>query len=312
MRNFIAILVVFLAGCLSFELSREEYCSKAWRWDLECALNKTLSDKELEKVRGLSMMLKGGDCIESSWNVLYWVEENIEYDVYKAHLPIPSIMIRGKEVIVQNPERMYQTPLETSQLRKGICGDYAILMTALLINLNCKPYLLRIEFDQEEAGHLATAIFLDQYYVLDQKLPPMDLGSYYKKWLQEGKRITIVHIYDKENLIGNLTASEMQEFDYVLSESDLKFIENHLREVLRKRLLEDARIPLGYWEYATLRITFYNYAELYTPAYSKKIAEKIAKEVIENFENGNKNWRTFKVKVLQSSADIIVELQLGK
>ncbi|MEM2727161.1 MAG: transglutaminase-like domain-containing protein [Archaeoglobaceae archaeon] len=310
-RLFLILVPLILAGCLSFELSREEYCNKAWRWDLECALNATLNDEEVAKVKDLSIELKGKDCIESSWNVLQWIEENIEYDNLKAQLPTPSIMTRGKEVIVQNPDRMHQTPIETVEIKKGICGDYAILTTALLMNLNCKAYLLRLEFDGEEAGHLATAIFLDQYYVLDQKLPPMDLGSYYKKWLREGKRITVAHIYDKGLLIGEITPEEMQEFDYQLTDSDLKFLENHVRLELKKKLREDSRVPSGYWEYATLKITFQNYAELYTSAFSEKIAEKIAKGVIESVEE-DKGWKAFKLELKQNQMDIIAEIQLAK
>lgn len=313
MKLLLLILIpLVLSGCLSFELSREEYCTKAWRWDLECALNVTLSHEEVSKVKDLSFKLRGDDCIESSWNALQWIEENIEYDNLKAQLPSPTIITRGKEVIVQNPDRIYQTPIETVEIGKGICGDYAILTTALLMNLNCKPYLLRLEFDGEETRHLATAIFLDQYYVLDQKLPPMDLGSYYKKWSREGKRITVAHIYDKGLLIGEITAEEMMEFDYKLSDSDLKFLENHVREELRKKLREDQRIPSGYWEYAKLRITFQNYGELYTPAFSEKIAEKIAKGVIESVEENDKNWRSFKLELKQISGDIIAEVQLAK
>ncbi|MCS7144816.1 MAG: hypothetical protein NZ879_07340, partial [Archaeoglobaceae archaeon] len=309
---FLILIPVFLSGCISFELSREEYCNKVWRWDLECALNETLSEKEVLKVKDLSEMLRGRDCVESSWNILQWVEDNIEYDSYKAILPSPTIITRGEDITVQNPERVHQTPIETLELRKGICGDYAILISALLMNLDCKPYILRFEFESEETGHLATAILFDQYYILDQNLPPMDLGSYYKKWLQEGKRIKIVQIYDKGFLIGNITPSEMRKFDYALSDLDLKSLEAHVRERLKKELMEDPRIPLGYWEYATLRITFYNYAELYTPLYSNKIAENIAEEVVENFEDKNKNWRAFKLGLRQNSNDIIVEVQLAK
>lgn len=306
------LLSLLVSGCLSFGLSRDDYCSKAWRWDLECALNFTLSDEEVVRVRGLSEELRGKDCVESSWNILDWVEENIEYDSYKAMLPSPTIVIRGKEVTIQNPERVYQTPFETLRLKKGICGDYAILTFALLRNLECTAYILKVDFEKEEIGHLATIILADQYYVLDQKLPPMDLGSYYKKWLREGKKITKVHIYDKGLLKASFNSSEINKFDYKITESDLRFLENKIREVLRQRLNEDPRIPSGYWEYAKLKITFQNYAELYTPLFSEKIAEKIAKGVMRSVEETNKKWRVFKLDLMPSSTDLIVEVQLAR
>lgn len=312
MKLLLVLIPLILAGCLSFELSREEYCNKAWRWDLECALNLTLTEEEISKVRDLAESLRGKDCIESSWNVLKWVEENIEYDNFKAQLPSPTIITKGKEVVVHSPERIYQTPIETVELGKGICGDYAILITALMINLNCKPHILRFEFTGEETGHLAVGILLDQYYVLDQNLPPMDLGSYYKKWLHEGKRINKTYIYDFGVLIGEINANEMRNFDYRFSESDLRFLKDQLRYTLREYYREDTRIPQGYWEYLKLKITFQNYAEFYTPAFAKKIAEKISEEVLKTIEENKKDWRAFKLELSQISDDIVVEIQLAK
>lgn len=311
-RAFLLLIPLLISGCLFSELSREEYCEKAWRWDLECALNITLSEGEILKVNDLAKELRGKDCVESAWNVLKWVEENIEYDSQKALLPTPTIFTRGKEVVIQDPERTYQTPSETVKLKKGICGDYAILISALMANLDCKPYILRFEFEGEETGHLATAIFLEQYYILDQKLPPMDLGSYYNKWLGEGKRIKVGYIYDKGLLIGNITPTHMQKFDYKLSVSDLEFLESYLRAELKKRCREDTRIPSGYWEYSRLRITFQNYAELYTPVFSEKIAERVAEKVIEEFEKSKKDWKAFKVEISENSGALVVELELAR
>jgi predicted transglutaminase-like protease len=309
---FLISFILLVSGCLSYELSREEYCEKAWRWDLECALNFTLSDQEITKVRFLAESLRGKDCFESSWNVLKWTEKNIDYDYEKAQLPSPTIITRGREVIVQNPERAYQTPLETVELRRGICGDYAILIAALLTDLGCKPYLVRLEFEGEEAGHLAAAILMDQYYILDQKLPPMDFGSYYKKWLREGKRIEMGYIYENGTLVEKISSAEMLKFDYRFSDSDLRLLEENLKEILKQRLREDEGIPHGYWEYSTLRITFQNYAELYTPAFLEEIAGEIAEEILEELEKSGEEWKAFKLELKQSSSNIIAELQLAR
>lgn len=313
MKRLLLILIpLVVSGCLSFELSREEYCNKVWRWDLECALNLTLTEEEISKVKDLAESLRGIDCIESSWNVLEWVEENIEYDHFKAQLPSPKIITKGKEVIVLNPERIYQTPVETVKLRQGICGDYAILITALMINLNCKPHVLRFEFDEEETGHLAVGILLNQYYVLDQKLPPLDLGSYYNKWLQEGKRINRTYIYDHGLLIGEITANEMRNFDYKFSDSDLRFLKDHVRNTLREYFREDNKLPQGYWEHMKLKITFQNYAEFYTPTFAEKFVEKISLEILRAIEENKKDWRVFKLEISQISDDIVVEVHLAK
>ncbi|MEM0214982.1 MAG: transglutaminase-like domain-containing protein [Archaeoglobaceae archaeon] len=311
-RLFLILVPLILAGCLSFELSREEYCSKAWRWDLECALNLTLTDEEVKKIGELAESLRGNDCVESSWNVLEWVEENIEYDNFKAQLSSPIIITKGKEIMVQNPDRIYQTPIETVKIRRGICGDYAILIAAFMINLNCKPYVLRFEFTEEETGHLAVGLLLDQYYVLDQKLPPMDLGSYYKKWLHQGKRINRTYIYDYGLLIGEISANEMRNLDYNFSSSDLRFLKDRLRISLREYFREDSGIPQGYWEYLSLKITFQNYADFYTPVFAEKFAEKISKEVLRAIKEYKKDWKAFKLEISQISGDLVVEVQLAK
>lgn len=313
MKHILLIIIPLLISCcLSLGLTREEYCQKTWRWDLECALNFTLSNEEIAKVKELAESLRGKDCVESSWNVLEWIEKNIEYDSWKALLPSPTILTKGKEVEILNPERYYQTPIETVGLRKGICGDYAILTTALLMNLDCNPHPIRFEFEGETTEHLATAVFLDQYYVLDQTLPPMDLGSYYKKWLREGKRINMSYVYDRGVQIEKISPDEMKKFDFKFSDSDLKFLEDQLRDRLRQRMKEDPKIPSGYWKLANLRITFQNYAELYTPVFKEKIAKMIADEVIESLSDKDENWRAFKVEVVQKSSDLIVDLQLAK
>ncbi|MCX8172485.1 MAG: hypothetical protein N3D09_02585, partial [Archaeoglobaceae archaeon] len=291
---------------------REEYCAKTWRWDLECALNATLSEEEIGKGRALSLMLKGEDCSESSWNILQWVEEEIVYDTHKSSLPTPTIVIKGREITIKNPERVHQTPAETVELGRGICGDYAILTSALLLNLNCKPYIFRFDFASDDVGHLTSAIFVDQYYIIDQKLPPMDLGSYYKKWLKEGKKITRAFIYERGLQIGEIGAEEMQKFDYDFTQSDLEFMEELIRDSLRKRLREDPWISRGYKEYAILKITFYEYAEFYTPLFAEKIALKMVKDVLERVDETNRNWVAFKVELRQKHDDILVEVHLAK
>ncbi|MCS7130873.1 MAG: hypothetical protein NZ872_05590 [Archaeoglobaceae archaeon] len=309
---FLCLIPTLIFGCISFELSREEYCNKTWRWDLECALNETLSEKEVLKVAEQALKLKGKDCIENSWNVLKWVGENIEYDPQKAELPTPIIITKGKEVAIQNPERFYQTPLETLKFRRGICGDYAILISALLMNLDCKPYILRFEFEGEETGHLATAIFLDQYYVLDQKLPPMDLGGYYKKWLMDGSKIVKIEVYDKGSFIGELKGDQISGFDHKFSDSDLKLLEDRIRETIKKRLKEDPEIQKSYLESAMVKLTFLNYAEFYTSTFSEKIAEIIAEKVIESIEKTNKKWMAFYIDLKANSGNIIAEVYLGR
>ncbi len=129
---FTALLLTLCISPPAEELSREEYCSKVWRYDYECALNYVLSDEEIQKVASVAEKVKGEDCKDTAWKILEWEDENLVYDVEKANLPPPQIEIRGGEVEVYNTGRYIQTPSETIMLGKGICTDYAFLTLALL------------------------------------------------------------------------------------------------------------------------------------------------------------------------------------
>jgi len=69
---------------------------------------------------------------------------------------------------------------------------------------------------------------------------------------------------------------------------------------------------LGYREYAKLKITLQNYAELYTPAFSEKFAEMIAKDILENLKKSERDWKAFKVEIERKAADLVVEVELAR
>lgn len=303
-KMLILALIPILASCLG--ISKEDYCEKAWRFDLECALNYTLSEKEIAKISNLAEKLNGRDCAKTAWNILEWTEENIRYNDSKASLPAPKITIKGREVIVDNPWRVYQTPEETLMLRSGICGDYAILITALLLKNNCKAYIAYVNFKNSEIDHLASLVLLDRFYVLDQKLPPIDLASYYRKWLRDGKEVESLEIYERDRRIMNLTAEDMLSQDYEFKKEDLRRIEFLLTEKLKKSFVQD-EIAV-YREKFILRMSFEGLADLYSPVFAEEFAEMIYKKVMERIKG---KWSRFKLEIQLQWPDIILNLSLA-
>ncbi|MEM2895141.1 MAG: transglutaminase-like domain-containing protein [Archaeoglobaceae archaeon] len=304
-RVVVVLVAVLLSFCLGFGgISKEEYCEKVWRYDLECALNKTLSAEEIEKVSGI-VNLHGSNCMDFAWKTLEWVQENIRYDYVKASLPPPVITFKGRDVIIQSTERFYQTPEETVRLGRGICGDIAILTTALMLRHNCKSYVALVDFQNEEVDHLVSLVFLDKLYVLDQNLPPMDLGSYYNKWLRAGKRIEHITIYDKGLKLGNLTAEELRVQDQAFTKDDLKRLETLMASEMKKRFsfgaLERFREKL------VLIVKFEEFADYYSDAFADKIAEFLVKRLLEKVEG---DWDAFTLEAKAKFPDLEVTLTL--
>lgn len=306
-RVAVVSIVAVFSLCLGFGgITKEEYCEKVWRYDLECALNKTLSAEEVEKVSNV-VNVHGTNCAETAWKTLEWVQENVRYDYVKASLPPPVIILKGKDVIIQTPERFYQTPEETARLKKGICGDIAILTTALMLSNNCKSYVALIDFHGEDVDHLASLVFLDRLYVLDQNLPPMDLGSYYNKWLREGRKIDSITIYERGLRVANLTAEELRNQDQEFTEEDLKRLQVLITSEIKKRV--------SFWnlerfkEKLVLRMKFEGFADYYSDVFADKIAELLAKKLLEKVEG---RWDAFTLEIKANFPDLEVILTLFK
>lgn len=204
-------------------ITSESYCSNGyWRYIFEDALKCALTEEELSKISNLANQLKGETIQESAWNILEWLDKNIEYDYYKASLPAPIIWKypdgRIKEVTGGEGKEI-QTPYETVQKGEGICVDYAILTAALLLEMNYEPvYVFDINFENSETGHTATAIKINgEYFMLDQHPPVMDLGTYYKYWsvyrqeAQDELLLPIISSIPDSLLISNATVYEIKK-----------------------------------------------------------------------------------------------------
>jgi len=156
------------------------------RSDLKSAIRGGLCDIYLRSCKSLVLKLKGTTKVETVWNILKWIDEKIEYNKTKA----------------KEEDRRYQSPEETLRLRKGICTDYALLTSALLICAGVKPiYVLDIDLEYED--HVAAAVMVgNELYVLDQHLPPIPLSIYIsrsKRILQDTIKSIRIYKVDKNN-----------------------------------------------------------------------------------------------------------------
>ena len=213
-----------------------------WRegFDAE-AFKSGLCGAMLAPVKHLSLPLKGNTTSDTAWNVLKWVDGNIEYNKTKA-------------LIVKTE---LQSPVETVNKGDGICSDYALLTASLLLNLDINPvYVLDIKLykDSESGGHAAVAVELNgDYFILDQHLPVMHIASYYYKNLYNCEEIQRIDFYEvtlsgeKVNVskTESLYGYQLRDRLYQVTEMDIEDIEDSTAGIITQNYLwysEDASL----------------------------------------------------------------------
>jgi|Deesub1362B_J571_1020462.scaffolds.fasta_scaffold00239_6 hypothetical protein len=301
-----------------------------WRYDLEYALKCTLNESELDKVKSISLALKGSDLEESVWNISMFLEY-LDYDMVKANMPNPELVFysNGKIEVVKGKDNIFQTPYETIMMNRGVCRDFAILSLSLLLNQyhDLPLYYLQIEFENTSFRHASAGLEINgTMFVIDQHIPPIDLASYYKKWMfidgRKIKRITLHPIGGRHDEI------ELTEFrgDYDFSDRDLKKIEFELSKFLSEKfkLKEDERLktissktlPSGYLKGNVWTLKSPAFCDYYHPIFHRQHLKKIEKEILENTAlvkslNSSKGiWVSAKT-VKEKMCDLEVEIYLG-
>ncbi|MEL9909334.1 transglutaminase-like domain-containing protein [Desulfurococcus sp.] len=102
------------------------------------------------------------DLGNASWMVLQWLEEYTSYDYVKAG---------------SNHGYIYD-PITFANIRRGICTDYALFTATALINLSRSVYIL--VFNTTNVGHATAGVVIGGgFFILDQKLPPIELEDYF-------------------------------------------------------------------------------------------------------------------------------------
>jgi len=285
-------------------------CPGTWRYIFKEALKCGLSSNELTKISYLAIELKGQTVQESAWNILEWLQNNIEYDNYKASLPAPIIQISENGTIIGvtgGEGTEIQTPYETIKKGKGICTDYTILTLALLLEMDYSPvYAFEINFENSSTKHTTAAIKIDgEYFLLDQNLPPMDLGTYYNKWAlyrKEKLLISNATVYEiqksGENLtikiIGIMLAEDFKNKNYDFTSADLAVMANDLMELFLENYPNLSRgfyisdidkkvhLPYGYANRSTWKLELPDFIDYYTPTFHTEFVEYFYRRFTEN------------------------------
>ncbi len=289
MRAIVVAIAAIIALCVS--QPQQIGCEKVWRYDLQCAVERAMNDSEIAKISKLAEKLRGKNCAETAWNVLEWVDKNVEYDYAKAAMPEPVIIVRGSEVTVQNPDKFYQMPSETIKLRRGICGDIALLTAALLKADGCEAYVLNITL--KNGYHAAVAVKIgDDIYILDQHLPPLDPGSYLKKLKLDGKEVVSIEP------IGNMT---LKYKDYSMTPRDAKLLEEKIEDAIAEKA---GAMNVEGLRAGGVELRLYRYAEYYAPPFADEYAEHIAEKLLRKMGR----FARFDVTVKIDGGDLVVRM----
>jgi hypothetical protein len=296
-----------------------------WRYELDRALLCTLSKKEVEKVENFATMLKGRTPLDTVWKVSEFID-SLEYDWVKANMSNPEIVFwsDGRVEVTEGKENIFQTPMETIERGKGVCRDFAILALSILVNqYKGELYYLHIDFRDSGLKHAAAAIKIDgEFFVMDQHIPPLDVGSYFEKWKSlDSKVIERITVYPvKVNgtvEVGNkYIITDFEHHDYEICKDDLLKIQKSISEKLKEYgLKEDERlkkitssyVPSGYVKGHLWKFTFAGYADFYNPVFHEqyigyffsKMTE--SEDFIKSVENSKGLW----VEVEESADEII-------
>ena len=301
-----------------FEGLRERVASRAEDYLVTEAFERYLNDpNELSVLRNISVALKGEDAVSSAWNVLTWEDEHLSYDRNRT-------------------EPMFIPPSEFISRGRGICGDYALLTAGLLLVMNHSPvYVLSIEFNDSDVGHLTAAVSVNgRYLVADQHPPLMDLGVYYRHWalyVDDPAHISRATVYVLSWRGGRIVMERYSELswrdflaqDYNMSERDLKSMSEELVRSfeLRYNVVPDPTLPRIADEGVSERYhwvslwqgIFPGYADYYLPITRDEMVDYMLDQMGTQSELGRKlrESRAFWLELSRSGVNLTLTLYLA-
>ncbi|MCA6213432.1 hypothetical protein GQS78_03920 [Thermococcus bergensis] len=337
------ILLSVVGGCISsprlYSPSIEseipstplEACGEESYYFLDSAIECLITPEEVETLLPIADELQEGDIREDVWKILEWEEDNIRYDFEKASLSPAKITtyLTGRVEITGGSK--IQSPSETVTLGKGICTDYTVLTIALLFAMNyTEAYALEINFENSEVGHTAALAKIGgKFFVLDQKPPVMDLGSYYLHWKKvEGKAISNATLYrvrwsggaDVEKL-AVLYSSDFLSEDYVFTHFDVvrltrevvEKIESEFPNLKKDENLKSGKL-IGYSSGKKWTITLPNFAMYYSPEFHEQFVDYIYSSIKDTPEilADLRDYRFFWVNAETEGDDLKIELILAR
>ena len=305
-----------------------------WRYLLKDALTCMLGKEELSVIAPIAKELKGNSTAQSAWNILEWEGEWLSYDWEKARQPPARVVIypNGTENVVEGMNNTIQTPYETIMKRTGVCTDYTVLTDALLLAMNYSPvYAVEINFTSPP-NHAAAAIKINGwFFVLDQHLPPMDLGAYYRYWEAQRKIISNATFYEivqrsgeaNVKVLGVFPGMDLLKQDYTMTSTEAENLALAMMNLLYEKFgimaderlegMENGTLPSGYRAGWSWGMKYYNMADYYHPFFRNQYARWFLSEMAKNSEfisylhNSTAVWVDVKVE----GDDLAVTIYLG-
>ncbi|ALV63237.1 Calcium-binding acidic-repeat protein precursor (ARP) [Thermococcus sp. 2319x1] len=222
-----------------------------WRtyYDSE-AFKAGLSKLLRSKISSLSeQFTEYNSTLEKVWAILEWIDNTVQYNYTKANYV--DVLVINWSTLSDYQRELYanltklQAANDTIYYQSGICGDYAILTASLLLESNITPiYMLDITFKDKKPGHAAVAVKIgSEYFVIDQQIPPIHIGSYYWKWVDDDMEISNITFYairlnkNGEPIIYSnwtWTGNQIKEKTYHMSKKDIEII----TEIVKQKFLE--------------------------------------------------------------------------
>jgi len=295
-------------------------------YTVEEALRCYLADPREEAVlRGLAKRLRGGTLADSAWNVLEWEEEHVDYDWGR------------RDALRSRVALPIQRPSETVRRGRGVCVDYAVLTAGVLAYMGYPVYVFAINFTGPGGvlGHAAAAVKIGgEYYMLDQRLPPMPLPAYYDYWayyregVYEGHRLENLRIKEARvylvelrggsvhvEAVGVFSASRFRASPRHASRGDLELLAATMARLIRDEhpnlVLDPGIGGSAYrveWSYEIPVL-----AEAYSPIFADRYAEWIYSEMAGNarFTADLVRYRRLWVECIADGDSIVVKVYLA-
>ncbi len=193
---------------------------------------------------------------EAVWKALEWVSEKISYDWEKQETRRPGTL----------------SPVEMLRVRRGVCRDYTMFLVAALLSAGVKPvYAIWIP----GLNHTTAVVEVrGSLVVLDQKLPPVELGDYEEYIIGHRLGKVIVAAYTlKEGLPLVLVQSKILEPTDTYPADDEDELSGMVRKVLeseRPELKPEPRLRM--FIETGVKVAMY---KLYSPTLAGVTAKRV-------------------------------------
>jgi len=179
---------------------------KNWRYSFDKdALKSALSCYFRNRISHLATLLEGSTDVETVWNVLKWIDRNIQYDEEKASSS-------GKGLYA---------PHETINLKRGICSDYSLLTASLLLETGFSEVYLLV-LSSYQGDHASVAVIVNGVtYVLDQHLPPKRFSAYISKGWEINKVYRVRLNSEKEPEVESVSPYSLPQRESGVNEQEV-------------------------------------------------------------------------------------------